>query len=30
VLAVRVISDGTIAILEDGTEIPLEPGVTIG
>jgi flagellar basal-body rod modification protein FlgD len=30
VLAVRVISGGTIAILEDGTEIPLEPGVTIG
>jgi flagellar basal-body rod modification protein FlgD len=30
VLAVRVVSGGTVAILEDGREIPLEPGVTIG
>ncbi len=30
VLAVRVISGGTVAILEDGREIPLGPGVTIG
>ena len=30
VMAVRVISGGTVAILEDGREIPLGPGVTIG
>ncbi len=30
VMAVRVISGGTVAILENGTEIPLEPGVIIG
>jgi flagellar basal-body rod modification protein FlgD len=30
VLAVRVISGGTVAILEDGRELPLGPGVTIG
>ena len=30
IMAVRVISGGTVAILEDGREIPLGPGVTIG
>lgn len=30
VMAVRVISGGTVAILENGTEVPLEPGVIIG
>lgn len=30
VMAVRVISGGTVAILQDGSEIPLGPGVTIG
>lgn len=30
IMAVHVISDGTVAILEDGTEVPLVPGVTIG
>ncbi len=30
VMAVRVISGGTVAILENGTEVPLGPGVIIG
>jgi flagellar basal-body rod modification protein FlgD len=30
VMAVRVISGGTVAILENGTEVLLEPGVIIG
>jgi len=30
VMAVRVISGGTVALLEDGRELPLGPGITIG
>jgi flagellar basal-body rod modification protein FlgD len=30
VMAVRVVSGGAVAILEDGRELPLGPGVTIG
>ena len=30
VMALRVVSGGAVALLEDGREVPLGPGVTIG